>query len=157
MVMEENIVIRKAEPKDAESIADFNIRMAEETEGKRIDRDVAFKGVEAVIEDPHRGFYLVAEKRNVPAKIVGQLLITFEWSDWRNKYFWWIQSVYVDSKYRNKKIFYRLYRHIVEIAKYRKDVSGVRLYVEKHNKSAKKVYEALGMIETPYEMYEIEF
>jgi len=155
--MQNDIAIRKAGLKDAETIANLNIRMAEETEGRKIDKDVASKGVEAVMKDPHKGFYLVAEKRSIPVRIVGQLLITFEWSDWRNKYFWWIQSVYVDKKYRNKKIFSRLYGRVVEMAKYRKDVSGLRLYVEEHNEAAKKVYQALGLKRTSYEMYEVEF
>jgi len=156
-MMEDNIAIRKAELKDAETIANLNIKMAEETESKKIDKDVARKGVKAVMKDPHKGFYLVVEKRSIPVRIVGQLMITFEWSDWRNKYFWWIQSVYVDKKYRNKKIFSRLYRQVVEMAKYRKDVSGLKLYVEKYNETAKKAYEALGIKRTSYEMYEVEF
>ena len=156
-MMENDIVVRKAGLEDAETIANLNAKIAEETEGRKIDKDVALEGVEAVIKDPHKGFYLVAEKRSIPVRIVGQLLITFEWSDWRNKYFWWIQSVYVDKKYRNKKIFSRLYRQVVEMAKYRKDVSGLRLYVEKHNEAAKKAYEALGLKRTSYEMYELEF
>jgi len=151
------IVVRKAGLEDAETIANSNMKMAEETEGRKIDKDVALEDVEAVIKDPHKGFYLVAEKRSIPVRIVGQLLITFEWSDWRNKYFWWIQSVYVDKKYRNKKIFSRLYGRVVEMAKYRKDVSGLKLYVEKHNEAAKKAYEALGLKRTFYEMYELEF
>ena len=157
ILREENIVVRKAEFTDAESIAKFNVKIAEETEGIKIDRSVVLKGVEVVLKDPHRGFYLVAEKRNVVAKMVGQLMITFEWSDWRNKNFWWIQSVYVDKKYRNKKVFSRLYRRIVEMAKYREDVSGLRLYVEKHNKPAKQAYKALDMTKTPYEIYETKF
>jgi len=156
-MVENNIVVRKAELKDAETIANSNMKMAEETEGRRIDKDVALEGVEAVIRDPHKGFYLVAEKGGIPKRIVGQLLITFEWSDWRNKYFWWIQSVYVDERYRSKKIFSRLYGRVVEMAKYRKDVSGLRLYVEKYNEAAKKAYEALGIERTSYEMYEVEF
>jgi len=86
--MENDIAIRKAGLEDAETIANLNIKMAEETESKKIDKDVARKGVEAVMKDPHKGFYLVAEKRSIPLRIVGQLMITFEWSDWRNKYFW---------------------------------------------------------------------
>lgn len=155
--MEHSIVIRKAEPRDIKSVVNFNIKMAEETEGKELDRDIVLEGVKAVIEDPDRGFYLVAETRMGSTRTVGQLLVTFEWSDWRNKYFWWLQSVYVDEKYRNQKIFFRLYRRTVEMAKDRKDVCGLRLYVEKHNKTAKQVYEDLGMTKTSYEMYEIEF
>lgn len=156
-MMDEHVVIRKAELKDIERIANFNIKMARETEGKELDKNTVMKGVGAVINDPNRGFYLIAEKDDLKKRMVGQLLITFEWSDWRNKFFWWIQSVYVDKTYRNKKIFSRLFDRIVEIAKQRKVVFGFRLYVEKHNESAKRVYESLGLTRTSYEIYETEF
>ena len=81
-------------------------------------------------------------------------MVTFEWSDWKNKNFWWIQSVYIDKKYRNKKVFSQLYRTVIKIALSKKSVGGIRLYVEKHNNSAKQVYESLGMKKTPYEIYE---
>ena len=149
------MLVRKAKLEDIEGITDFNIRMAKETESKKLDKDVVLKGVEAVINDNHKGFYLVAEETNGGKKLVGQLMITFEWSDWRNKCFWWIQSVYVDEKHRNRNIFSHLYRRVIEMAKSRKNISGLRLYVEKHNEYAKQIYESLGMIRTPYEMYEI--
>jgi ribosomal protein S18 acetylase RimI-like enzyme len=157
MMMDEPVVIRKAELKDLERIADFNIKMARETEGKELDKNTVMKGVGAVINDPNRGFYLIAEKDDLKKRLAGQLMITFEWSDWRNKFFWWIQGVYVDKTYRNKKIFSRLFSRIVEVAKQRKNVFGFRLYVEKHNESAKRVYEALGLTRTSYEVYETEF
>lgn len=153
----ESLVIRRAEPEDVETVADFNIKMAEETEGRKLDRVTVLKGVKAAIDDPQKGFYLIAEKREVPTKLVGQLLVTFEWSDWRNKYFWWIQSVYVQREHRDQKVFSQLYRRIVKMAKQRKNVAGLRLYVEKHNELAKRVYEDLGMAKTFYEVYEIEF
>lgn len=152
-ILEEKLVIRGAGLKDAETIADFNIKMAEETEGKRIEKDVVLEGVKAVLKDPHKGFYLVAETRNDSAKIVGQLMITFEWSDWRNKNFWWLQSVYVDKNYRNQRVFSHLYERTIEMAR-QQDVFGLRLYVEKHNKSAKEVYDLLSMTKTSYEVYE---
>lgn len=153
----ESLVIRRAEPKDVETVADFNVKMAEETEGRKLDRVTVLKGVKAAIDDPQKGFYLIAEKREVPAKLVGQLLVTFEWSDWRNKHFWWIQSVYVQREHRDQKVFSQLYRRVVKMAKQQKDVAGLRLYVEEHNELAKKVYEDLGMAKTFYEVYEIEF
>ena len=149
------MLIRKARFEDIERIADFNIKMAEETEGKKLDKNVVRRGVEAVIDDNHKGFYLVAEKTNGDRRLVGQLMITFEWSDWRNKCFWWIQSVYVEGKYRNQNVFSHLYRSAIELAKSRKDIYGLRLYVEKHNENGKQVYESLGMKKTPYEVYEI--
>jgi len=83
-------------------------------------------------------------------------MITFEWSDWRNGHIWWLQSVYIDEDYRNQKIFSRLYKYIVELARARKDVTGLRLYVEEHNEAAKRVYKALGMKKAPYEIYQMD-
>ncbi len=154
--LDDNIIIRKAKLEDANSIAVFNMKMAEETERKKIDRDVVIKGVQAVLNDSNKGFYLVAEKMNKLPMIVGQLMITYEWSDWRNKNFWWIQSVYIERKHRNKKIFSNLYSTVLEIAKSRNDVAGLRLYVESHNETAKNVYKSLGMKKN-YDVYEIEF
>ncbi|MEM3069039.1 MAG: N-acetyltransferase [Nitrososphaerales archaeon] len=155
--MKTDILIRKAEMKDAERIADFNILMARETEGKELDKSIVLEGVKAVINDSHKGFYLVAEKTSNSKEIVGQLMVTFEWSDWRNKCFWWIQSAYVDKRFRKRGIFSRLYEHIVKMANLRSDVSGLRLYVEKYNETAKQVYESLGFMKTSYEIYQIRF
>lgn len=149
-----NPIFRKAELEDAEMISEFNVKMAAETEGKKLDEDIVLKGVKAVIEDSNKGFYVVADKGDKEPEIIGQLLVTFEWSDWRNKFFWWIQSVYVDQKYRNKRVFSNLHSKIMQIAKSNKDVCGLRLYVKTNNESAKKVYEALGMNKTSYEVYE---
>lgn len=155
-MLKHRIIIRKAELKDVESITNFNINMAIETEGRELDKSVVLDGVRAVIEDPSKGFYLTAEKVNGTPRIVGQLLVTFEWSDWRNRYFWWIQSVYVHNNFRNRKIFSRLFSRLVEIAQDKRDVYSMRLYVEESNISAKQVYEALGMSKSSYEIYEIE-
>ena len=146
--------VRKALLRDIEEIADNNILMAKETENKIFDKKIVIKGVKAVIEDPNKGFYLVAEEAD-GKKIVGQLMITFEWSDWRNKFFWWIQSLYVNKEYRNRRIFTGLYKELVELTKSRENVCGLRLYVEEHNESAKKIYETLGMKRTPYEIFEV--
>lgn len=150
------IIVRKAGLEDIEKITLFNLKMADETENIKLERSTVLKGVKSVLLDPNKGFYLVAEDSDI-SEIVGQLLVTFEWSDWRDKWFWWIQSVYVHEKYRNQKIFSQLFRNIVEIAKKRRDICGLRLYVEKHNEQAKKVYEALGMTIAPYEVYEKNF
>lgn len=151
-----DIYVRKAGFEDIEKITDHNFQMAKETENKTLDRTIVIDGVKAVIEDPSKGFYLVAEREDDKV-VVGQLMITFEWSDWRNKCFWWIQSVYVDRRYRNQKIFTSLYEEIVRLIKSREDVCGLRLYVKAHNKSAKKVYEALGMNRTSYEIFEMPY
>jgi GNAT superfamily N-acetyltransferase len=150
---DENLLfVREAVFEDFEGIADFNVRMAEETEGKVLDRSVVREGVKAVLADKLRGFYLLAEDGK-SGRVVGQLMVTFEWSDWRNKVFWWIQSVYVDRKYRKRRVFSRLFEAVCGMALSQKNVAGLRLYVEKDNDSAKQVYESLGMKES-YELYE---
>ena len=148
------MIIRKAKLDDLERITEFNIQMAKETEGKIIEKKNAREGAKAVLIDDLKGFYLVAEENKGSKILSGQLMVTFEWSDWKNKNFWWIQSVYIDKKYRNKKVFSQLYRTVIKIALSKKSVGGIRLYVEKHNNSAKQVYESLGMKKTPYEIYE---
>ena len=143
--------IRKAESSDAASLVDFNQKMALETEGKRLDEAVLTLGVSAVFSDPNKGFYVVAEDSG---SIVGGLLVTFEWSDWRNKWFWWIQSVYIVPEARGKSIYSRLYEFVKAEAAAQDDVCGFRLYVERENDHAQKVYEKLGMKNSVYFMYE---
>ena len=147
------MLIRKAKHADIEKIVDFNIQMAKETEGKILDKNIVREGVKSVLSNKIKGFYLMTEDKATKL-LVGQLMVTFEWSDWRNKYFWWIQSVYVDKKYRNKKVFSQLFRAISELALSKKSVCGLRLYTGKNNYSAKQVYESLGMKKTSYEIYE---
>jgi len=149
-----SLIIRKAKLDDLERIVDFNIKIAEESEGKIIDKNIVREGVKAVLNDELKGFYLVAEKNDDSEILCGQLMITFEWSDWRNKNIWWIQSVYVDKKHRNKKVFSQLYRTVTKMALSEKSVGGLKLYVQKDNNSAKQVYESLGMKKAPYEIYE---
>jgi ribosomal protein S18 acetylase RimI-like enzyme len=146
--------IRKARLEDLDRIVDFNVQMAEETEGKLLDRNIVREGVEAILKDEAKGFYLLSEYNKSGKILAGQLMVTFEWSDWRNKDFWWIQSVYVDKEYRNKGVFSRLYRTVTKMALSEESVGGLRLYVEKNNDSAKQVYESLGMEKTAYEIYE---
>jgi GNAT superfamily N-acetyltransferase len=112
------------------------------------------KGVKAVLDNKSRGFYLLAENDEGTKIIVGQLMITFEWSDWRNSNIWWIQSVYVDKKFRNRKVFSQLFNTVAEMALSEKSVGRLRLYVREDNNSAKQVYESLDMTKTPYEIYE---
>lgn len=146
--------IRQATPDDAPIIATFNAMMAEETEHRVLDHSVLRQGVEQVLKDASKGVYFVA---GVKQAVVGQLLITYEWSDWRNGTFWWIQSVYVREEYRGKGIFRALYRHVESLARQTPGVCGLRLYVETGNAGAQQAYERLGMIKTPYELYEVEF
>ena len=147
------ISVRRAETRDLSRIADFNMRMAEETERKKLNAEDALKGVEAVLNDPGKGFYLVAEKGN-SREIVGQLLVTFEWSDWRNKNVWWMQSVLVEPEARNQGVFTQLYRKLGDLADSEGRVCGFRLYVKKSNVAAKRVYESIGFRMTLYEIYE---
>jgi GNAT superfamily N-acetyltransferase len=148
------LLIRKARFEDWDRIVDFNLQMAKETEGKILNENVVREGVKAVLDNQLRGFYLLAENDEGTKIIVGQLMITFEWSDWRNSNIWWIQSVYVDKKFRNRKVFSQLFNTVAEMALSEKSVGRLRLYVREDNNSAKQVYESLGMTKTPYEIYE---
>lgn len=144
-------VTRAATLDDSEAIQAFNIAMALETEGKSLCPETISRGVRALIEDPSKGFYLVAEREGT---VVGCLLVTKEWSDWRNGDFWWIQSVYVTSENRRQGIYRDMYRVVKQMAKADGNVCGFRLYVEMENRAAQQTYERLGMQETHYKMYE---
>jgi GNAT superfamily N-acetyltransferase len=146
-------MVRLAAPSDASIIVEFNAAMAKETEGIELNREYLQKGVEALFADSSKGLYYIAESNG---KIAGQLMITYEWSDWRNAAFWWIQSVYVRPEYRKQGVFRALYRSIETIARTCGDVCGVRLYVERENDHAQKTYEALGMKHSHYEMMEMD-
>ena len=143
--------IRLAKKEDSSALVDFNQAMALETEGKTLDSNILTSGVESVFHDDKKGFYVVAEDEG---KIVGGLMVTFEWSDWRDGWFWWIQSVYILPDYRGKRIYSLLYQFVKSEAEKQGDVCGFRLYVEKENENAQKVYEKLGMESSHYLMYE---
>ena len=149
-----NITVRQAVEGDVQTIAGFNAAMAVETEGKELEPAVVLEGVTAIVRRRELGFYLVAE---VEAEVVGQLMITTEWSDWRNGFFWWIQSVYVKPQFRRVGVYSRLYERVREMAQAAGDVRGIRLYVAKENVGAQRVYERLGMGDSGYLMYEVEF
>ncbi|MCA1622254.1 MAG: GNAT family N-acetyltransferase [Acidobacteria bacterium] len=143
--------IRLAQKEDAPALVEFNQAMALETEGKRLEAQILQAGVRAVFDDEKKGFYVVAESNG---KITGGLMITFEWSDWRNAWFWWIQSVYILPDLRGRGIYRLLYEFVKNQAETRADVCGFRLYVENENANAQKVYEKLGMKQSYYLMYE---
>lgn len=145
--------IRKARLADAPVIADFNTRLAWETEKLKLTPKTIRLGVRAVLKDAGKGTYFVAE---IDGAVIGQLLITYEWSDWRNGNFWWIQSVYVATEYRQAGVFRRLFAHVQKLAQSRPDVCGLRLYVEKHNQRAQRAYAKLGMAKTHYEIFETD-
>ena len=148
------ISVRSASHADAATIACFNALLAAETEQITLDQDRLRKGVEALLRDSTKGFYVLAEQNNI---VVGQLMITYEWSDWRNGVFWWIQSVYVEKIARGSGVFNALFDYIHTLAKTTPDVCGLRLYVEKTNTRAKQTYERLAMHSSHYEMYEMDF
>ena len=148
------ITIRPATPTDAAAIAANNRATAFETEGWEIGADLAIAGVRAILDKPSRGFYLVAE---VDGAVVGQCMVTYEWSDWRNGEFWWIQSVYVRPDHRNHGIFTRLFRTVEAMAEARPEVTGLRLYVEVANAIAQAAYTRLGMRRAPYVLLERDY
>ena len=147
-----SIAIGRAATEDVTAIAQFNIAMAAETEDLALDPQTVHAGVAAVVRDDRRGFYLVARS---DGEAVGSLMITYEWSDWRNGNLWWIQSVYVVPSARKQGIFRLLYDNVISLAKQSGDAAGVRLYVEKDNRGAQEVYRKLGMSETAYRVFEI--
>ena len=148
------ISIRRGKASDAETIAGFNAAMALETEKLSLERPRMLEGVRAVLRDASKGFYLVAELRG---RAVGQMMITYEWSDWRNGLFWWIQSVYVEPDRRRVGVYTSLHQYVVEEAQRLGDVCGIRLYVEQENEIAQSVYRGLGMQKTVYDMFEVDF
>ena len=147
------MLVRRAEPSDLETVVDFNWRLAEESEGLELDRPRLREGVRTVLADPSRGFYLIAESDGGP---VGQLALTFEWSDWRNGMFWWLQSVYVLPGNRRQGVLRQLYDRVLELAG-ENGVCGVRLYVEKANVGAQEAYRRLGLSKAVFHMYEVDF
>ncbi|MGB5512348.1 MAG: GNAT family N-acetyltransferase [Woeseiaceae bacterium] len=145
------IFIRNAAMSDAAIIASNNSLMAEETEGRTLDPDIIGPGVAALLADVGKGRYWVAESAG---RIVGQLMVTYEWSDWRNGTLWWIQSVYVAPDFRRQGVFSALYHHVESLAAAQPDVCGLRLYVEDNNHRAQRTYEALGMAKPGYVVME---
>ena len=136
---------------DIEAITGFQIAMALESEGTVLDEERVLKGVAAVMEDGSKGIYIIARIEDRP---VASLMITREWSDWNNGWYWWIQSVYVMPEHRGQGIFRAMYTKVIEMAK-EQNIAQVRLYVDRHNTNAQKVYQKLGMEECHYLMYEI--
>ncbi len=145
--------IRTAVAADAPTIARYNAAMALESEDVELDIDVLAAGVAAALDDPSRAFYLLSE---IDGVVVGQLMVTFEWSDWRNGWMWWIQSVYVEPGHRRRGVYSGLYRRLEQMAEDAGNVRGIRLYVMRENIGAKRTYESLGMDHSEYDLYEIE-
>jgi ribosomal protein S18 acetylase RimI-like enzyme len=144
--------IRSANKKDTKTLIKFNQAMALETEDITLDHQTVQAGVVAVIEDASKGFYLICEQSDT---IAGSLMITLEWSDWRNGNIWWIQSVYVDPRYRRKGVFTALFTEVKKRISSNDNIAGVRLYVDEHNKTAIETYLTLGMKTSNYNMLEL--
>jgi GNAT superfamily N-acetyltransferase len=148
-----SLVIREAVSSDLPLIVEYNRLLALETESKTLDLDVLALGVSRALADPDRARYWVATMYDSPLP-VGQAAITREWSDWRNGWIWWFQSVYVAGPFRRHGVFRALYRHIHAVARGQLDVIGLRLYVEDANSRAQETYRALGMKPGGYSVYE---
>ena len=151
---EQGILVRPARIEDARDNARFNAAMAQETEGKALDPPTLRAGVDAVLADARHGFYLVAELDGANA---GCLMITYEWSDWRNGQWWWLQSVYVPESLRRRGVFRALHAEAERRARATAGVIGLRLYVERENVNAQSTYARLGMHDSGYQLYECEF
>ena len=141
--------VRSATPDDAATVAEFNRRLAVETENKVLDADTLAAGVAAILGDRTKGRYFVADDG---AEVIGQMMITYEWSDWRNGWIWWLQSVYVRADRRRSGVFRAILEHIVGEARREGDVVAIRLYVERENSTAQATYQNLGFEEMHFNL-----
>lgn len=148
------LAIRPARAADLDFIVECNARLARETEDKQLDPATLRPGVEALLTSPEKGRYFIAELDGSP---VGQIMFTTEWSDWRNGFFWWIQSVYVVAAARRRGVFTALFRHVERLARADGQVCGLRLYVDHANRAAQLTYGRLGLGTTGYSVMEVEF
>jgi len=148
--------IRPGRLADVERLVAFSQAMALETEGRRLETDRLQRGTRALLNSTIHGFFLVAEQSQTN-QVVGQLMITYEWSDWRNASFWWIQSVYVDPAWRRQGVFRNMHAQVIERAKADPSVCGVRLYVESENRIAQEVYRKVGLKPSSYAVFENDF
>jgi ribosomal protein S18 acetylase RimI-like enzyme len=149
--MGDDFAIRMSVPEDVETLAQFNAAMAWETEEKNLDLPTVTQGVRGVFTDADHGFYVVATSNG---DVVGSLLVTYEWSDWRCGRYWWVQSVYVRPEFRQRGVFRGLYLFVKAKAQEEPGVRGLRLYVRKANRNAQQCYSRMGLEEMPYKMYE---
>ena len=158
MLLPEHILIRPAGYADVESLIGFSAAMAQETEGLHLDRERLRKGTLAILDAPERGFFTVAEILDGGHhRIVGQLMVTFEWSDWRNGFFWWVQSVYVDPAWRRQGVYRTMYATLFAKAKADPQICGIRLYVEQNNHAAQTVYQRVGLVPSGHRVFEQDF
>ena len=146
-----DVLIREARREDAATIIEFQLAMALETEELTLDREVLTRGVQALFDNPNLGRYFVAESEG---RVVASLMITYEWSDWRNGMVWWIQSVYTIPEFRRRGVYAALYQHIRAQVEPQPDIRGIRLYVDTRNVGAQQVYARLGMEGEHYKVFE---
>lgn len=158
MSLPNQLIIRAANLDDVESIITFSAAMALETENRHLDVTRLREGTLSLLNTPSYGFFMVAEIGDGEQRtLIGQLMITYEWSDWRNGVFWWIQSVYVDPAWRRRGVFRRIHEAVVSQAKADVKVCGLRLYVEQDNHTAEAVYQRVGLKRSVYKVYEEDF
>lgn len=148
----ENWYVCAATQEDLDTIVQFNLALARESEGKLLEEAQLRKGVAAILRDANKGRYFLAR---LGEEIVGQLMITWEWSDWRNGWFWWLQSVYVRPEYRQRGVLRALVKYLAELAQRQGDVIGLRLYVDNNNHAAQVAYARLGLKRTAYHVLEL--
>jgi GNAT superfamily N-acetyltransferase len=158
MDLTHQLTVRPAGSDDLDSIVAFSAAMAWETEQRRLDQARLREGTQSLLSTPSLGFFMVAEVRDSDRlAIVGQLMITYEWSDWRNGVFWWIQSVYVDPAWRRLGVFRRMHEAVASQAKADARVCGIRLYVDQDNRTAETVYQRVGLAPSAYKVFEEDF
>ncbi|MGE3150995.1 MAG: GNAT family N-acetyltransferase [Nitrospiraceae bacterium] len=156
--MTRTLLVRPAKPDDLNRLIEFSLAMALETEGRTLEPSRLRQGILSILMEPTRGFLRVAETPDGNgARVVGQLMVTYEWSDWRNATFWWIQSVYVTPAYRRQGVYRALHDAIRREARATPDVCGIRLYVEEANRIAQQAYRQAGMRVSSYLVYEEDF
>jgi GNAT superfamily N-acetyltransferase len=150
-----NLTIRDATPADLEFLASGNEAMALETEHKRLDPQTIRHGVATALADRAHGRYFIAQ--DDAGEPIGQLMVTYEWSDWRDGQFWWIQSVYVLPRARRHGVFRALYDHVAQLARSGGSSCGLRLYVESANVAAQRTYARCGMVDAGYRVMEVDY
>jgi len=152
--MPDALTVRIGQEKDIDTLVNFNIALARESEQKQLLAPIVTQGVQTLFKNPQHGFYVVAE---IADEIVGSCMVTYEWSDWRCGLFWWIQSVYVKPGFRRRGIFRKLYESLKQMASHEQNVCGFRLYVEQFNHTGQNTYAGVGMKKAPYKFYEESF
>lgn len=145
------MIVREATSHDIPTLLDFQLKMALETENVTLEISALTLGVQKMFKDPTKGRYYVAEEND---EVIGCLMTTYEWSDWRNGTILWIQSVYVPKEHRGKGVYKELYNFIKQMVEVDPDITGIRLYVDKTNHSAQQVYKKLGMNGEHYATFE---